>query len=149
MRGGEYEKSTLLLTHIPQHTTYMQAFTSKHSALAAQWDTLENDWKELRSKMAAVQKEHGEEVDPDGVVRLNVGAKLMDIRRSTPTICEGSRLEALFSGRWEKALRRDASGRIFIDDNVKCFKKMLTSLQHLKDSPADQVMQFTKMEDDQ
>lgn len=48
MRGGEYEKSTLLLTHIPQHTTYMQAFTSKHSALAAQWDTLENDWKELR-----------------------------------------------------------------------------------------------------
>ena len=53
MRGGEHEKSTLLFTHIPQHTTYMQAFTSKHSALAAQWDTLENDWKELRAKMAA------------------------------------------------------------------------------------------------
>ncbi len=113
MRGGEHEKSTLLFTHIPQHTTYMQAFTSKHSALAAQWDTLENDWKELRAKMAAVQKEHGEEVDP--VVRLKVGGKLMDIRRSTLTICEGSRLEALFPGRWEKALRRDASGRTFIE----------------------------------
>lgn len=117
--------------------------------MAARWDTLEADWKQLRAKMAAVQKEHGEEVDPDGVVRLNVGGKLMDIRRSTLTICEGSRLEALFSGRWEKALRRDADGRSFIDDNPKCFKKLLASLQQLRDSPAGQHKKPPKMEADQ
>ena len=128
-----------MLTQAPPCPTYTQAFNSKHAALAKQFDALEGDWKELRAKMAAVQKEHGKEVEPNEFVRLNVGGKLMDIRRSTLTICEGLRLEALFSGRWEKALRRDASGRIFIDDNAKCFKKMLTSLQRLKDSPADQV----------
>lgn len=131
------------------HTSHIQAFTYKHSGLAARWDTLENDWKQLRAKMAAVQKEHGEEVDHDEFVRLNVGGKPIDVRRSTLTFCDTPRLGALFSGRWEKALHRDADGRIFIDDNPKCFKKMLTSLQRLKDGPADQQKKPTTMESDQ
>ena len=39
-----------------------------------------------------------------------------------------------------------SSGRTFIQREVL---HMLTSLQHLKDSPADHVMRITKMEDDQ
>lgn len=97
--------------------------------------------------MAAIRAEHGEEVDPDGFVRLNVGGKLVDVCRLTLTLCDNSRLGALFSGRWEKALRRDANGRIFIDDNPKCFKKMLTSLQLRKDARAGQY-QAPRMEQD-
>lgn len=99
--------------------------------------------------MAAAQAKHEKEVDHDKFMRLNVAGKLMGIRRSTLTICEGSRLEVLFSGRWEKALRRDVSGRFFIDDNARCFQKLVDSLQHLKDRPADQMNQKPQMEDDQ
>ncbi len=86
-------------------------------------------------------------MDPDDFVHLNVGGKPIDIRRSTLTCCESSRLEALFSGRWEKALRRDATGRIFIDDNTECFKKMVTSLKHVRDQSAAHL-KVPEMEED-
>ena len=119
------------MTQLAIITTLIQAFTTEHSALAARWDTLEANWQQLRGKMAAVQEEHGEVLDPDGFVHLNVGGKPIDVRRSTLTCCINSRLSALFSGRWERVLRRDDAS-IFIDDNAKCFKKMLTSLQSVK-----------------
>ena len=94
-------------------------------------------------------RQYSKEVNPDGFLSLNVGGKPIDVRRSTLTYCDNSRLCALFSGWWEKALRRDADDRIFLDDNAKCFRKMITSLQQLKDSPAGQARKLPRMEEDQ
>ena len=45
--------------------------------------------------------------------------------RETLTKIKGSRLEALFSGRWENKLLRDEQGRVFIDMDICFFKKIM------------------------
>ena len=78
-----------------------------------------------------------------------MGGKLLDVRRSTLTSAKNSMLAALFSGRWEKALPRDASGRIFIDDNPVCFQKMVEALQIRKIARADDKVESPAIEEDQ
>ena len=56
----------------------------------------------------------------------------MFARRDTLTIVSGSRLEALFSGRWENQLLRDAKGRVFMDVEPLVFRKILEYLYMLK-----------------
>ena len=48
---------------------------------------------------------------------------------------KGTRLEALFSGRWDKKLQRDNSGRIFLDVNPVCFQAIVDYLNELVISP--------------
>ena len=54
------------------------------------------------------------------------------MRRETLTQLKGTRLEALFSGRWENVLLRDAKKRIFLDVSPSCFKKIVDFLNLLK-----------------
>lgn len=113
--------------------THTQSYKRKRTRLAKQWKVIEDAWMDLRDKMTEIQKLHGADVvEPNAILRLNVGGKKREVRRSTLTLVENSRLAAMFSGRWDKALRRDDTGRIFVDDNPKCFDKIITSLQHRK-----------------
>lgn len=66
------------------------------------------------------------------MLHLNVGGRCIDVRRSTLTLAKGSRLAALFSGRWDKKLRRDAAGRLFVDENPRCFEKIASALMTRK-----------------
>ena len=78
-----------------------------------------------------------QKVDPKGVLRLNVGGRSLQVLRSTLTSVDNSLLAALFSGRYDRSLRKDASGCIFVDDNFECFYAMVTILQARKGGKAN------------
>ena len=56
----------------------------------------------------------------------------MHILRGTLTLVKGSRLEALFSGRWESKLLRDDEGSVFLDLDPVFFKKIVRYLYSIK-----------------
>jgi hypothetical protein len=41
---------------------------------------------------------------------------------------KGTKLEALFSGRWDQRLQNDSAGRIFLDVNPLCFQAIVDYL---------------------
>lgn len=102
-----------------------------------------------------------EDVSSEDLVEINAGGKIIIARRSTLTQMKGTRLEALFSGRWDKRqvhlllvcwtkqcqysqlpttqyhrrLQRDGKGRIFLDVNPICFQSIVDYLNELVISP--------------
>ena len=61
----------------------------------------------LDRQEALLEKNCGTDVAPSDMITLNVSGTEMFARRDTLTAIQGSRLEALFSGRWENKLLRD------------------------------------------
>jgi hypothetical protein len=49
------------------------------------------------------------DVTADDFIEINAGGKVIAVKRATMTQLRGTRLEALFSGRWDKKLVRDSS----------------------------------------
>ncbi|KAL3762250.1 hypothetical protein ACHAW5_007199 [Stephanodiscus triporus] len=72
---------------------------------------------------------------------VNAGGRIVVAKRSTLTQIQGTRLEALFCGRWDKKLLRDSHGRIFLDVNPTCFRATVDYLNEVmissEDSPPD------------
>jgi hypothetical protein len=66
------------------------------------------------------------------IVYLNVGGTKMATKRSTLCQIEGSLLAAMFSGRWEHNVERDADGHVFLDFNPKLFAFVLDYLRAKK-----------------
>ena len=95
---------------------------------------LKNRRKDIIDRQDAVAYKHGgESAKPSDIIGLNVCGTELFARRDTLTVVKGSRLEALFSGRWENQLLRDESGRVFmrnVDPDV--FKKILEYLYMVK-----------------
>ena len=50
---------------------------------------------------------------------------------------KGTRLEVLFSGRWDDKLARDSQGRIFLDVNPTCFRAIIDYLNEMMISSED------------
>jgi hypothetical protein len=75
----------------------------------------------------------------NGIVEVNAGGKIVAAKRSTLIQLEGTRLEGLFSGRWDKKLQQDSHGRIFLDVDPTCFHAIVDYLNEIlissKDSP--------------
>ena len=83
-------------------------------------DETENKLKErlhqLNQKKHEISQLNGNlDATDDDLVEVNAGGKIMVAKRSTLTQMKGTRLEALFSGRWDQKLSRDSHGRIFLD----------------------------------
>ena len=83
-------------------------------------DEAENGLKErlhqLNQKKHEICQANGNiDAADDDLVEVNAGGKIMVAKRSTLTQMKGTRLEALFSGRWDQKLSRDSHGRIFLD----------------------------------
>lgn len=76
-----------------------------------------------------------QDVSNEDLVEINAGGKIIVARRATLTQMKGTRLEALFSGRWDKRLQRDGKGRIFLDVNPICFQSIVDYLNELVISP--------------
>ncbi len=85
-------------------------------------------------KVAAVASNGDEDVSDDDIIEINAGGKIISTQRGTLTRWEGTRLEALFSGRWEKMLLRDGDGRIFLDVDGDCFQAIVVYLNELASS---------------
>jgi hypothetical protein len=64
-------------------------------------------------------------VSDDDIIEINVGGENINAKRGTLFQIKGTRLEALFSGRWDKKLLRDSSGRIFL--NVNGFHRKMSA----------------------
>ena len=62
---------------------------------------------------------------------------MMSVTSYTLIQIKGTRLEALFSGRWVKLLSRDINGRVFMDINPKCFGSVVDYLNELKIAPPE------------
>jgi len=73
----------------------------------------------------------------DDFVKVNAGGKIMVAKRSTLTQMKGTRLEALFSGRWDDKLLRDSHGRIFLDVDSTCFQAIVDYLSEMMISSED------------
>ncbi len=72
-------------------------------------------------------------------VEINAGGKIIAARRGVLCQLKGTKFEALFSGRWEKKLLKDSSGRIFLDANGDSFQGIVDYLNELVISGEDDV----------
>ncbi|KAL7544862.1 hypothetical protein ACHAWF_008226 [Thalassiosira exigua] len=84
----------------------------------------------------------------DDLVEVNAGGKIILAKRSTLTQVKETRFEALFSGRWDKMLERDHSGRIFLDVNPVCFQAIVDYLHELAISSEENPPSPPSVEDD-
>ena len=86
----------------------------------------------LEKKKIEIAKASGkEDASPDDLLQINAGGTTMAVKRGTLCQVKGTRIEALFSGRWDKKLQRDSSGRIFLDVNPVCFQAIIDYLDEM------------------
>ena len=92
------------------------------STLVEARDKINMGFEDLIKDQYALAAESGG-IDVNGLEFLDIkaGGVIMSVTRGTLTQIKGSRLEAIFSGRWDKHLLRDGNGRVFMDINPKCF----------------------------
>jgi len=82
------------------------------------------------------------------LIEINAAGKIIAAKRGTlchlkgmKNLTKGTRFEALFSGRWDKKLLRDGSGRIFLDVNGDCFQAIVDWLNLRAISTDDESLQ--------
>lgn len=121
----------------------LQAARRKHEAhYALEVTKLENAGKQVLNRFNKLEEEkveaaasNGDDgVSDDDIIEINAGGKIMSARRGTLTQWKGTRLEALFSGRWDKMLLRDNEGRVFLDVDGDCFQAIVVYLNQLASS---------------
>jgi hypothetical protein len=102
-------------------------------------DTLLNERvQELNRKKHEIAQTHGNlNAADDDLVEINAGGKIIVAKRFTLTQIHGSRMAALFSGRWDKKLMRDGHGRIFLDVDPTCFQAIVDYLNEMTISSED------------
>jgi hypothetical protein len=88
------------------------------------------------------------DVSADDFIEINAGGKVIAVKRATLAQRHGSRLEALFSGRWDKKLVRDSSGRIFLDVNSDCFQAIVDYMNELAISSEDEPPEPPTVDDE-
>jgi hypothetical protein len=86
-------------------------------------------FQQLNDMKFKVAEDNGDlDAADEDLVEINAGGKVIAVTRSTLTQFKGTRLEALFSCRWDRKLRRDSAGRIFLDVNPVCFQAIVDYL---------------------
>ena len=93
--------------------------------------------KHNNKKLRTAQSNGNPNASPDDLIEINAGGKIISAKRSTLTQLTGTKLEELFSGRWDKMLQRDSNGRIFLDVNPVCFQAVVDYLNELVISSED------------
>jgi len=94
--------------------------------------------QELNRKKHEIAQTHGNlDATDDDLIEINAGGKIIVAKRSTLTQIQGSRMEALFSGRWDKKLMRDGYCRIFLDVDPTCFQAIVDYLNEMTISSED------------
>jgi len=116
-------------------------------------DELENKLLErfriLDEKKHTATVTHGDvNASDNDRVEINAGGKIVAARRGTLCQLKGTRLEALFCGRWDKKLQRDNSGRIFLDVKGDCFQAIVDYLNELVISGEDDIPKPPMVDDE-
>ena len=136
----------------------MDELSAAHKCLKASHDNIKREYNELtfslsqresrfterlkelnRTKNFIAEASGSRDAAHNNIVEVNAGGKIVVINQSTLIQLEGTRLEALFSGCWDKKLQRDSHGRIILDVNPTCFRAIDNYLNEIlissKDSP--------------
>jgi hypothetical protein len=118
----------------------VQDLDNEISALDERETILNERVQKLNRKKHEIAQVNGNlNVADDDLVEINAGGKIIVAKRSTLTQIQGSRIEALFSGCWDKKVMRDGHGRIFLDIDPTCFQAIVDYLNEMtissKDSP--------------
>jgi hypothetical protein len=122
------------------HDNHLQDLNNEISTLDKRETLLNERVQGLNRKKHEIAQTHGNlDVSDDDLIEMNAGGKIIVAKRSTLTQIQGSRMETLFSGRWDKKLMRDGHGRIFLDVDPTCFQAIVDYLNEMtissKDSP--------------
>jgi hypothetical protein len=89
------------------------------------------------------------EVSDDDIIHLNIGGQKFTSTRSTLCQVEGSLLATMFSGRWERGLKRDEDGAVFFDVNPQYFSYILDYLRTKKFASPENPAELPKVPRDQ
>ena len=124
--------------------------------LKIQGNKLEEKENELVDRFAKLEEKKlktasangNTEVSDDDLLEINAGGRVIAVKRATMTQIPGSRLEAMFCGRWDKMLARDSSGRIFLDVNSDCFLAIVDYMNELAISSEDELPTPPTVEDE-
>lgn len=135
----------------------MEAYISASEATSAAWDEHACKFKEqvellkgvgeklaqaydnLKEERDSLARENdGDRASEADLLEINAGGRIVSVTRRTLTQIKGSRLEAIFSGRWEKELLRDKDGRIFLDVNSDCFQALVDFLNQRRITPPEE-----------
>jgi hypothetical protein len=122
------------------HDSLLQDLNNEIAALDKRETILNERVQQLNLKKHEIAQANGNlNVTDEDLVEINAGGRIIVAKRSTLTQMQGSRIEALFSGRWDKKLMRDGHGRIFLDVDPTCFQTIVDYLNEMtissKDSP--------------
>jgi hypothetical protein len=112
---------------------FLKKFDEQIQKLNDEEKCLRERLDDVTSKIQNCVAENGnvENISDNDTVEINAGGKIVAVKRGTLTQIKGTRLETLFSGRWDKKLLRDNSGRIFVDVNGDCFQAIVDYLNEM------------------
>ena len=125
--------------HKLQLDAALQQMVAMQASLHRQWDEhyvavdrLEAEKLDLKEKNGGMKLKNRLKLSCGGVHVNTERSMLRDARLA------GTKLEGLFSGRWDKLLMRDPADakRIFMDCNASCFRKILESIMMCTEPPA-------------
>lgn len=117
----------------------LDSYNKKVNLLQEKREEIQQGHEDLaRCKEEFADKTHNK-VSDDDVIEINAGGVPFSIPRGTLTYLKGTRLEALFSGRWDNKVLRDSNGRVFLDVSPTCFQSVLDYLSELRVSPPDDL----------
>jgi hypothetical protein len=114
MRSSNKRIKTARESHVQDLDDLISALDKRETLLNERVQALD------RKKHDIAQANGNLDVADDDLIDINAGGKIIVAKRSTLTQIQGSRMEALFSGRWDKKLMLDGHGRIFLDVDPIC-----------------------------
>ena len=121
----------------------MDEFNKTKDVLGKARPQIHEGFEELRDAQYAIAAKNGVlDIDGSEILDINAGGVIMSITRDTLNLIKGTRLEALFSGRWDKHLPRDSDGRVLLDVNPKCFEEVVDYLNDCKITPPDYFLKI-------
>eukprot|EP00985_Skeletonema_marinoi_P012249 scaffold5875_cov110-Skeletonema_marinoi.AAC.1 len=122
---------TTLDEHDRDRATQINQLEEKEKQLLDRLSKLDDE------KLKAASANGNIDVSDDDFLEINAGGKVIAVKRATLVQLRGSRLEAMFSGRWDKKLVRDSNGRLFLDVNSDCFQAIVDYMNELAISSED------------
>lgn len=101
---------------------------------------------EERKRQSAADNGNADASDND-IVEINAGGEIIAARRGV--LCQfNSRFQALFSGRWDKRLQRDSTGRIFLDVNPTAFRAIVDWLNEMTISSEEDCPDYPSVDEE-
>ena len=131
------------------HVSNERDYEAQITKLDRKESSLKERLNQLNKKKLETSQSNGDvDATDDDLLEVNAGGIIVVAKRSTLTQLKGTRLEALFSGRWDRKLQSDNSGRMFLDVNPVGFRAIVDYLNEMAISPEDNPPALPSVDDE-